>query len=281
MQTARSKGTAEIKALTSTFEVLMKKLDMQMSEIQEKSKQVENKNKLLNKLNRELDNFLYSTAHDLRSPLTSLLGLLNLLKHENKQNELDTYFHHMKDSVLRMEGFISQVVNYSKNKKLEIDIQEVDVKNIIDEVFLDHQFVEGCDKIRKDIVTENYYPFYSDGGRIRIIINNLISNAIRYCDKDKDAFIRIEVKVTKDKLILKFEDNGIGIAQEHLNKIFSMFYRAHDHSKGSGLGLFILSETIKKLGGKVSVQSQVGVGTIFNITVPNKYTRAKVPTYSE
>ena len=262
----------EINTLTGSFIQLMDQTTQQMKEIEAKSKLLKKRNKELKKLNRELDSFLYSTAHDLRSPLSSLLGLISIAKYDNKQPELTAYFEMMENSINRLEHFIAQIVSYSKNKRLELIVEKLDLATIISEIFENHYFVEGAMRIDKQVDIRETAPFYSDAGRITILLNNLISNAIRYADlKKEQPFIRISVKTDQDEAVIEFVDNGIGIGAQHLDKIFDMFYRANIHSKGSGLGLFIFKETITKLKGFVSVESAEGAGTKFFIRIPNLY----------
>lgn len=261
----------EVVILTSSFVRLMNQTKAQMEEIKTKSKQLRGRNKELKKLNQELDQFLYSTAHDLRSPLTSLLGLVNLMRYENKQPEMIQYFAMMDKSIHRMDMFIAQIASFSKNKIMKVIPERLNLRKMISETFEYHNFAEGADKIEKVIEIENENTtFYSDHHRITILLNNLTSNAIRYADLKKDKpFIHVRVQILKHELSLQFSDNGIGIPQEHLDKIFDMFYRAHADSKGSGLGLFIFFKTIKKLKGNVRVESEEEKGTTFYIQVPN------------
>jgi signal transduction histidine kinase len=264
----------EIITLTTSFTRLMSKTDEQMREIKLKSKQLRQRNKQLRKLNKEQDHFLYSTAHDLRSPLTSLSGLVNLLRIENKASELSHYFDKMDKSISRQEDFIEQIASFSKNKILKIKPETLDLAQMINETLEHHSFMTGASRIRKEIIIHNNKDLYvySDYNRILILLNNLISNAIRYSDHDKaDPFIRAEINIAKDEFSIKFIDNGIGISEEHLDKIFDMFYRAHDDSKGTGLGLFILHKTVRKMNGTVTVESTAGKGTGFTITLPNLY----------
>lgn len=268
----------EINTLMSSFQILMEQMRIQLKENKLKSKLLKKRNKELKKLNKELDNFLYSTAHDLRSPLTSLLGLLNLIKYENKQEVLDPYFDLMKNSIHRMESFISQIVNYAKNKRIGIHYEKVDLPELINEIFENHRFVEGSEKILKDIMIMNdHLPFVSDRSRLLIIFNNLISNGIRYADFRKTlSFIKIQITISDEEITIYFSDNGIGISEDHLPKIFDMFYRADLTSKGSGLGLYILKESIASLDGKVNVNSKVFEGTRFEIHLPNNLAALKV-----
>jgi signal transduction histidine kinase len=260
----------EINTLTSSFVKLIDQTNQQMREIEDKSKMLKVRNRELNKLNQELDSFLYSTAHDLRSPLTSLLGIVRLMRIDNKQPELMPYLDMMQGSIKRQEDFIAQIVNYTKNKKLEITAEPLDLKKIIHEIFQNHEFIEGASEIEKYIHIREDVPFYCDRNRINIVFNNLISNAIRYCDHDKkEKYIQIRIHLSPKEATIEFADNGIGIEKEHLSKIFDMFYRANINSKGSGLGLFIFKEAIQKLNGLITVESEVKAGTKFFLQIPN------------
>ncbi|AYB29213.1 sensor histidine kinase [Chryseolinea soli] len=262
----------EINTLTSSFILLMDQARDQMKDIRGKSKELKTKNKQLRALNRELDNFLYSTAHDLRSPLSSLLGLINLMRYENKDGSLKEYLAMMEKSIHRSEYFISQIVNFSKNKRMKIAPEPIHLDVLIEEIFEQSSFVEGFDRIERRVNINHNHVFYSDKNRVTILFNNLISNAIRYADVTKEnSFIEINARISPTEIAIVFGDNGIGIQPEHLDKIFDMFYRADYNSKGTGLGLFIFRETIKRLNGDVRVESQPGVGTNFFLRLPNLY----------
>ncbi len=230
----------EIKTLADSFILLMNQVQSEVDNAKEKSKQLKQKNIELKKLNLELDNFLYSTAHDLRSPLASLLGLVHIIRLENHQPELVVYLDMMKKSIHRSEDFISHIVSYSHNKKTELHPERLELEQLILDIFENYQFIEGASRIRKVVTTNSSFPFFSDRNRIAIIFNNLISNAIKYSDpKKEEPFIKIAIRVAADETSVEFSDNGVGIDEEHIKHIFDMFYRAHDDSRGSGLGLFI------------------------------------------
>lgn len=271
----------EIIVLTASFVQLINQTKDQLSEIRQKSRQLKQRNKQLRKVNKELDHFLYSTAHDLRSPLASLAGLVNIIRLENKQPELAHYFDRMDKSIQRQEMFITQIASFSKNKIMKVKAEKIDLLMLLNEIIEYHQYIPGAEKIKKEINVHNPdgIAFYSDPNRISILFNNLLSNAIRYADFSKpNPFIRVDIRIRKTEITIDFADNGIGIAQEHLDKIFDMFYRAHADSKGSGLGLFIFDKTIKRMKGEAHVYSEEGKGTTFHIRLPNTQA-AKVPVY--
>ena len=262
--------SSEMENLYRSFIALMKKTKLQMKEIKDKSKRLHKQNQELKKVNDELDSFVYSTAHDLRSPLASLLGLVNLAEREDTPYEKEEYIFMMKQSIQKMDSFIKDVVAYSKNKKLDLTNSQFDLQALIDGIFDEHKFMANAETIEKTINIRGGEIVKNDESRFKIIFNNLVSNAIRYADTSKpNPKITIDIDVTPGKISVVFSDNGIGIAKEYLDKIFKMFFRASENSPGSGLGLFILMETVKKLGGSISVSSELSVGTSFFLDLPN------------
>ena len=126
---------------------------------------------------------------------------------------------------------------------------------------------QEADKLEKIIEIDQPKVFYSDRWRLKVILNNLLSNAIRYRN-GKDPVIKISVQLDDHSAHLVVEDNGKGIEKEHLPNLYKMFYRATDDNAGSGLGLYIVKEAIDKLNGSISIESEVHVGTRVKFTIP-------------
>ncbi len=233
---------------------------------------LQSQNAELKKINKELDSFVYSVSHNLRAPLMSVLGLLDLAKHENQNNksELELYFSMMETSIHKLDETVKEILDYSRNARQNVSIEKIDLKKVIDEHFEKMQFMPGSQSIERIITIEKKADFHSDNYRLSVIMNNLISNAIKYHDpKKSQPFIRITVHVDEEKASMTFEDNGIGIEERYLDKVFDMFFRGTEKNKGAGLGLYIVKEAIDKLGGKIAIQSTVGEGTQFYIQLPN------------
>ncbi|MBX2914110.1 MAG: PAS domain-containing sensor histidine kinase [Cyclobacteriaceae bacterium] len=220
--------------------------------------------------NSELDNFVYKVSHDLRAPLSSVLGLVNLAKMPGNDDSLSEYVKIIGDKVGQLDHFISDVLSHSKNLKLDVKTGAIDFDSIIHKTFQDLNYMHGADKV--DLTLKVTGPaFHSDPWRIGEIFRNLISNAIKYRKmNDETCSVSILVDVTDESATIEFKDNGIGISQENLNRIFEMFYRASEQSEGSGLGLYIVKNAVEKLDGQLTVNSQPGAGTTFEITLPNK-----------
>jgi len=222
----------------------------------------------LEKTNFELDRFAYSVSHDLRAPLSSILGLINVAEME-KSSELP-FLGMIKGRVNHLDGFIKDILDYSRNARTELLNEEIDFLQIVEESKTNLKLAEGFDRLAIKLVQNNEAPFYSDVSRMEIIFNNLISNSIKFQDKGKsNPTLSLKITTNQDSVEIIATDNGIGIADEHLNKIFDMFYRATDRAKGSGLGLYIVKETVAKLHGTIKVKSEIGEYTAIEIVIPN------------
>jgi PAS domain S-box-containing protein len=224
--------------------------------------------------NIELDNFVYKVSHDLRAPLSSVLGLVNLARLPgNTDNPMD-YIDIIGEKIAALDHFIGDVLSHSKNLKMEVNIGKVDLQKIIDQTFTDLGYLEGAKDVTRCVKVEGI-EFYSDHWRISEIFRNLISNAIKYRQLyQKNPEVNIRIHIDNLRADITFSDNGIGIEEKNLPKIFDMFYRATEQSDGSGIGLYIVKNAVEKLGGQITVASRPDAGTRFNIVLPNRVNSA-------
>ncbi len=230
---------------------------------------IERRNKELNKINEELDKFVYSASHDLKAPLNSVLGLINIAKKDGATGSMPLYLQMIEQSIKKLERFIADIIDYSRNTSVEVVSSVIDFHRIIDEALADVKYLEGDANIKKKIKVKGEGDFKSDPKRLSVILNNLITNSIIYHDASKEnKFIEISVKYNKIRSTIVVKDNGTGIGKEHLIKIFKMFYRASENTKGSGLGLYIVKETLSKIKGTINVESDLGKGSKFTIELP-------------
>ncbi len=222
----------------------------------------------LSKRNAELDSFVYSVSHDLRAPIASVLGLINLARQDADMAMKDTYLDLINKSALRQDHFIREILDQSRNARLDVKREEILFQPIIDETFNALSLATPNGKaVEKIICVQQERPFYCDRWRLKVILNNIISNAIRYRN-GRDPVIRVNVDVTDRCAQVRIEDNGKGIAKEHLTNVCRMFYRATDDGAGSGLGLYIVKETVDKLNGSINIDSEEGKGTTVQLTIP-------------
>ncbi|WP_193217735.1 MULTISPECIES: PAS domain S-box protein [unclassified Imperialibacter] len=224
----------------------------------------------LQKVNKELDRFVYRASHDLRAPLASILGILNLCELEKLSSTNRSYLHLMRSSIGRLDGFIMDILSYSRNSRLEVKFEEINFPELLTDAQANLKFMTGSGSLYVEMVVDGKIAFFSDKIRCRIIMENMLSNSIKYQDLHK-PFNRLLIKIltTETNMRISFSDNGIGIYQQHLPKIFDMFYRATDTASGSGLGLYIVRECVEKLGGTVTVESEPALFTKFEIELPN------------
>ncbi|MES2734576.1 MAG: PAS domain S-box protein [Bacteroidota bacterium] len=238
--------------------------------------QLKQQNHELRKINAELDRFVYRASHDLRAPLSSLLGLITITKMESSEETKAQYLQMMEKSIGKLDTFIQSIINYSRNARLEITGQPVDFQEMFEETFEDLKYMAQSGEIARQLSITGESPFFSDVFRLKIIFNNIISNAIRYSNPRIAAFIHIRITIDEQYAFIEFEDNGCGIAEESIDKIFEMFYRASQGNVGSGLGLYIVKEVVDTLHGKLQVHSQFGKGTTFQVKLPNLKVRQQV-----
>jgi PAS domain S-box-containing protein len=220
--------------------------------------------------NTELDNFVYKVSHDLRAPLSSVRGLVNLASLPNNDDNLKDYLTIIGSKVEQLDHFITDVLSHSKNLKLDIKIEAIPLAQLIDQTFTELSYLKGAEQIKRTVSIQGGV-LHSDRWRIGEVFRNLISNSIKYRNFSRsDSEVTITIQITSEKAIISFHDNGIGISAENQEKIFNMFYRASEQSDGSGLGLYIVKNAIDKLNGSVQVTSKEGEFTNFIIQLPNQ-----------
>ncbi len=231
-------------------------------------------NEELTKINSELDSFAYSVSHDLRAPLRSLLGLLNISKRDSRPRDpvYDKYFEMMELSVSRLDATLKEILEHSRNARFEVVKDDIDFLTLINTCISKLEYLDGFNEVNISIeVNGDFSHFVSDAYRICVVIENLLSNAIKYRDPSKQKCeLAIEVvQIDDHEAELCFSDNGLGIAPDLTGKVFDMFFRGNTKSDGAGLGLYIVREAVAKLNGKIIVQSELGKGATFKVSIPN------------
>ncbi len=229
---------------------------------------IEAQNMELTKTNEELDRFVYSASHDLKSPLSSIKGLVNVFELDEKGTK-EMYLPKIKARIETMDNFIEEITNYSRNTRIQISLELLLLKPLVQEIITSLQYAENASRIKFEVDVTDDLVLRTDAYRLRIILNNLISNAIKYADFSKEnPSITISAEKEGNNAIIKVIDNGIGIKEEYHNKIFNMFFRATERSTGSGLGLYIVKESVKKLKGRMELESAPGRGSAFTLVLP-------------
>jgi signal transduction histidine kinase len=238
--------------------------------------QLRSKVEELEKSNDELNRFVYSTSHDLRSPLASVMGVLNLAKLEGSVQDPNGYMEMIESCVKKMDFFILKVIEYYKSIRVDDAKEDVEFVELLNES-IDLSKMQNP-AIRFHVEVNQPVPFKVDAFRMSVILNNLISNAVKYQKPDEpNPEVRLKVEVDERQASVTIEDNGVGIIDDHVNNIFKMFFRSNFSVNGLGIGLYIVKEALTRIGGDISVHSTYGVGTSFTVTVPNKAVLMGIP----
>lgn len=237
--------------------------------VKHRTEKLEDTIQKLDKTVSELDRFVYSASHDLSAPLKSILGLVNIAKMETDQKIISQYHDYIEMSILKLERVIKNLVEFSRNSHLEIRLSSFSFSDLVNDVVQELAFWPEARKVNIINVSETTLALISDEQRMKVILHNLIGNAIKYADVTKpESYIKIGCQQKGSTWLIHIADNGIGIDEKYQKKVFEMYYRATDRSQGSGLGLFIVREIVHKLGGEITMESVRATGTDFYIELP-------------
>lgn len=222
-------------------------------------------------LSSELESFIYHASHDLRSPITSMYGLVNLMRRDYSVEKVTQYADLIEGRLFHLDNILRDIVEIAFNTAVPLSNELIDIKHEI--LFVTNSYKKDFPKISciVDVIQES--PLISDLTRIRSVIRNIISNSFKYRNPIRtDSFIRINAKINSESLCLTVTDNGIGINPALSDKIFSLFYKATESHKGNGLGLYIAKSIVDVLKGEITFESKLNEGTSFKVIVPNSIT---------
>lgn len=223
----------------------------------------------LNKSVSELDRFVYSASHDLSAPLKSILGLLDISRKDPDKRHTEKYHYYIEKSIHMLEEVIQSLISYSRNSRLKVKNEPFNLFELVNEVVGELEFLPSSDTLENIIEINKDRIIESDRQRLKVILHNLLNNSIKYADYEKpNSYVWVGFTKNEDQYEIVIKDNGIGIAPEQFEKIFEMFYRGTEKSEGSGLGLFIVKETLSALNGNIKVNSESGNETQFIISLP-------------
>ncbi|NNF33770.1 MAG: HAMP domain-containing histidine kinase [Saprospiraceae bacterium] len=237
----------------------------------ERNLRIEEQNEQLRKTNSELDQFVYSTSHDLKAPLASVLGLLNVLDITDDEGEKQKYHALIRNRIEKMDSFIRDIISLIKSTRLPILKESLNLYDTTQKTYNDLSYQSDAGKIQFKNEIPQDLEIESDRLKITTVLSNLLSNAIKYSDpRKKENVVVLSMEKEINSITISVFDNGIGIEEAQQPNIFDMFHRATDIAEGTGLGLYIAKETLIKLGGVISVKSKPGEGTTFFLTIPRK-----------
>lgn len=241
-------------------------------DVTEERKQEKEKEQLIRELtqnNKDLKQFSYITSHNLRAPLSNLIGLLNLIEDiPINDSELLEIINGFKKSTHLLNETINDLVKIIVIKdKISIQKENVTINEVVEHVFSQLKFqIERSKPILK-LNFDEADTIYTNKAYLESILINLLTNSIKYKSETKKLKISITIKKTNNSTILKFKDNGIGIdLKRNSEHIFGLYQRFHDYPDSKGLGLYLVKSQIESLGGTIAIESEVNKGTEFTLT---------------
>lgn len=216
---------------------------------------------------RELNFFVYKASHDLKGPLVSMSGLVNLVRKEiTDEKAVSLYMDLISTSISRLDNILSELIDFKRVDQAVITYSPIDFTLLIKEIIESIKHSNLSKQLDFQLNIDESIVFNSDIGILRSICQNLIENAVKYAKKDHESsYVKINIAEVKNTIEIKVKDNGIGMPEEIKENIFKMFYRGQRDAKGSGLGLYIVKTGVDKLGGEIEVESELGKGSIFTV----------------
>jgi signal transduction histidine kinase len=248
-------------------------LEMRITEIGKVQKELSEQNHLLKEAYKQLDTFVHSLSHHVRGPVSSALGVINLIRMESIENVKLTYISMIESSMHRLEKFTRNVSDYLVSVKDNINLSKIDFNQMAEGIFKNS--ILHHPKNAVELIIENRVDgdIIVDKKKLSITLHNIITNSIQYSNNEAEpCFVKVTIEKEDSYYKIVVEDNGVGINEEHMPKVFDIFYRASQTSTGSGLGLYIAKEAIQKMNGKIMATSTIGLGSRFTILVPTVLT---------
>lgn len=245
---------------------------MAVEDVRQINQELIHKNHELQKINSELDKFVYSISHDLRSPLLSIKGIIQMIPVKEQLSAGTLKFLSMAEkSINRLDQTVQEILDYSRNARLELKLSEFSLVQTIEGIFADLRFASDV-PVECSLEISGSPLITSDKYRLETLLKNIIGNAVKYHNPQAEhPWVKVSVAHSKTNVVIKVADNGMGISEKNLSRVFEMFYRASSSVAGTGLGLYICKEIISRLGGTIEVESAIGKGSTFTITFPTTH----------
>jgi PAS domain S-box-containing protein len=242
--------------------------------------EIKNVEQTLKLTNQELETFIYKISHDLRGPLVSIMGLVNLSGIEIKDKAALEYFRLIGDSTEKLDYVLKELVKAIRIKGTESLSEEIRFKPVVNDILSKLERTKGYSRLR--IITNIVYhkKFASNRFILDTLLQNLIENGIKYQNPScNNSFLKINIEEMDGGACISIEDNGIGIDKNAIDRIFELYYRGTTESGGSGLGLYLVKKAVEKLKGKIEVESTYGKGTKFTVFLGQTDTRETPELY--
>ncbi len=250
--------------LIESYDIITKMQALELDAIAQKEKA-----DIIEKKNIELDSFFYRISHDLKGPITSMMSLGYLAKLEVEDETANKFLSEFEGQATRLNTILDGLLTLTKMSFNTDSKQEIDFEKVVYDCISSYKFLENFDLVEFNIKIQPNIKFNAEWALVNTIIQNLIENGIKYArTEDNKPQIDIDISKNENHICINVKDNGIGMDEETQSKIFKMFFRANRKIQGTGLGLHILHRAIDKLNGEVKIDSQLGVGSQFTVSLP-------------
>lgn len=282
--------TLNIKKRNELLEENNKKLNREIASRQNAEKEKERLNHILKEKNQDLEQIIYVTSHDFRTPLVNIQGfstelnfsiseLINKIEnleipdknriemHDLIYNQIPESIDFIQKNISRMDKLLNGLLNYSRKGRETLTFSKIDTNKLMKDLVPSFEYLLVQKEIK--LFVDDLPDCYGDELMISQVFANLIINAIQYYDETKKSYIKIFGEIKDDSVVFSIEDNGIGIDKSYHKKIFDIFYRLHpEKAEGEGLGLTIVSKILRGHSGKIDIESIPGVGSRFMFSLP-------------
>lgn len=229
------------------------------------------RNEELQKAYDELDKFAYSVSHDLRDPLTGVLSAVKLALEFDQIEHIHKLLSLMKESLTRLDAYIDSLRDYYLLRRGDLLLSNIEFNTLFENIAQFYKMYTQNNDVELDIHVEQFQLYKNDKAVLELILHNLLSNAFKYQRHDEEKqLVSLSVNVSNNKATITVKDTGIGISEDHLDDIFTLFFRGSDQAKGMGFGLYNVQSALLKLQGTIQVDSKLGVGTTFTVVIPSK-----------
>lgn len=249
----------ELMEATATISNINKELEMK----------IESRTSELKQAYKELDTFFYRSSHDFRRPITTFLGLAGVARITVKDPVSLELFEKVSETAGSLDKMLYKLQSISDVGSQQMVFKEVFLTELVNEILDGFTRLIQQKKITVHTEIHEEAPLVSYPAMVKIIVENLIENAIHFSAYENPT-VTIRATINVNMATLSVEDNGQGILEEYKPRIFEMYFRANENSKGNGLGLYIAKKAVEKLNGHIRVTSTHAKGSEFTVELPNR-----------
>lgn len=283
MEELVKKRTSELEIKNDEISRLLNNISKRNNELEEtverRTKELLDYNEELQRSNYDLEQFAYVASHDLQTPLQTIKNFSALLKRNlngRLSEQEETFVDFINSSVHNMQNLVRSLLTYSRANAKTVIITSIDPTKIIDTICKELAVVLDSNKA-KIVYTDLPKKIFADATKFKQILQNLISNGIKFSKKDVDPIISIKIKDTAKQWVVEVTDNGIGINEKYQDRIFQIFQRLHtaDEYEGTGIGLALCKKMVEQHDGTIWLESTEGQGTSFFFSISKSLAHKK------